>query len=708
MLQKGKLKAAIRRADRVLYWAFSALLTLLFARAFYGYMRVQTGGEWSAPVDEAFTYFNYARSIARGYLFEWSEGNGFSSGNGNFTYPLILAAGYWAGLRESFIVVWAAIVACFSMWGYLLTSKRLFDDLPPFSKYLAPITTYSVGALCWAIFSGLEIALYLALWGFALTTFLAIRQSPDIRNRRRREWLLGGAGVLLVLTRPEGLSSIIVLSIAASTSSGSSIRSATPTLLRTGAPAILALSTQAAVHFGMTGELVSNATIATLIPFDPLSTTGDKLAFYLHRLGHILSHTIGDRFADTPPYGLTLPIFAAVPLFSRRTREYALILWASAIAWVLAASLDGQSGLQNTLSAMPAIAWLLLSAAMGIGLSLTPFFEWRDRTWRKLAFFSIRAAAGVVALGLFGIHQLQHFREDIWLFGRASRDIRDQGTTVGRLLRRLEPSPRRILVEEAGAITYAADLPSLDLLGLGGYRKLPLARASLHGLGASLELLERLPPADRPDYFALRPSFGDNFAGWFGNYVVEIPGHGSAFGNEGKAIYRATLDALGTGHLPRTLQANEEITDALDIADLISEAEHDYEFCWSKPKPSSPCGLTEARLLPDPTRPSRELFDAGRIIPAGQGERFRLGRHPERSARLIVRTVGDSTAEVLATVDGEPVETLATSSSQGWQELSLRLPETKPRFIVELQPKTGSFTNHHVWVAQPREASPSR
>jgi hypothetical protein len=60
---------------------------------FYAYMRVQTGGDWSAPLDDVFIHFDYARATARGYPFQWSEGNGFSSGNTSLSYPFALPSG---------------------------------------------------------------------------------------------------------------------------------------------------------------------------------------------------------------------------------------------------------------------------------------------------------------------------------------------------------------------------------------------------------------------------------------------------------------------------------------------------------------------------------------------------------------------------------------------------------------------------------------
>src|SRR6476619_1973355 len=113
-------------------------MTLVVARAFYGYMLVQTGGAWSAPLDDVFIHFDYARATARGYPFQWSEGNGFSRAHTRLTYPFALALGYWAGVRGLAIMHWAAIVACISCLGFFLAAGRLPLPLGRWAKYLIP------------------------------------------------------------------------------------------------------------------------------------------------------------------------------------------------------------------------------------------------------------------------------------------------------------------------------------------------------------------------------------------------------------------------------------------------------------------------------------------------------------------------------------------------------------------------------------------
>ena len=714
MSSEGKWTERMRRIDDALYGVFAGAVTLAFARIFYGYVRVQTGGEWSAPLDDVFIHFDYARAIARGYPFEWSEGNGFSSGNTSLSYPFALAAGYWAGFRGPTLVVWAGIVACLSMWAMLLWAKRLFRDLAPWAKYLAPLAVYSVGALCWSLFSGMEVAFFLGIWGAALAAMYAVIDEPDERKQRRRQWLLGLIGVLLVWTRPEGATSIAVLGTGTALAlRGRGLGATFATLLRTGLPAVVALVVQAIANKWFTGEASSNGAIAKLYVYNPFLTTEEKLQRYRELIEYVVLRNVEHHFADAPPYGWILPALAIVPLTSRRTRAPALLLWASLVGWLLLVALNGQVRWQNERYTMPAVAWLLLAAALGVGVLLSPWFAWTRRTWPQLLAWAAMAVTGLVSVATFVEHQAPRMRDQIWFFGRASRNIRDQQATTGRLLRRLEPRPHRVLVGDAGAITYAADLPGLDLIGLGGYGKLPFARAGVHGMGARLELLQRVPPNDRPDYFALYPSWWGSFPSWFGRYLIEVPVHGNVIcGGAEKVIYRADLDALDTGHEPWTLRPGEAVVDELDVADLVSEREHDYAFCLDDVREQRDvcadgdcaeprCGLTDARLLPDPTRPTREAFDAGRVIRRNRSERFVLSRRTDAPARLIVRSVGDRPVHVEVRIDGEVQGTLAFPAG-GWQEASLDLPKTKARFSVELIPTDDDWVNHHVWLVQPK------
>jgi hypothetical protein len=543
-------------------------------------------------------------------------------------------------------MVWAGIVAALSVFGLLWASGRLFRKLPSWTAFLSVPALFSIGALCWSLWSGMEVAFFLGIW--ALATAIAIDLADDRLPVRRGSVLLGVAGVLVVLTRPEGATSLAALGVFAAIAIGRrrSVLSAIASLARSGLPAACALGLQALANKLLTGETAANGALVKLALYNPYMTPAEKLADWRFNVDYAIDrltlHHFGElprwswapaRLGDLAHWGYLPVFFALVPLFDKRSRAIALVLWASVISWVLVVALNGQVRWQNERYLMPAVAWLLLLAALGIAVLVAPALDaWRRRP-RQLAGAGVTVA---LLLGFWKGERIQ-YKDQVWFFARASRNIRDQHTTVGMLLRRFDPLPKRLLVGDAGALIYASDLPGFDLIGLGGYKKLPLARAGTHGLAATLELMERVPPADRPDVMAIYPTWWPSLPRWFGSPLFSVPVAGNVIcGGAEKVVYRADWRLLGTGDRPRTLAPGDRIVDDIDVGDLVSEEEHSYVF----PHPQG--GYAEMRVLTDPREEDRDLWDAGRRIPLDRPETFRLPHaSPGVPLRLTVRTVVD-------------------------------------------------------------------
>ncbi len=689
-------RALLRRLDAVAYPVFAGLLVLLVARSFYGEMLQQTGGTWSAPLDDVFIHFDFARATARGYPFQWSEGNGYSSGNTSITYPLVLALGYWIGFRGLSLMVWAAIVACCSVFGCMLVIPRLARGLPRTARYLLPVGLLSVGALDWSLFSGMEVAWFLAVWAVGLGFALDFRSQPCHRHGSLG-WRLGLAGAAMVATRPEGATAVAVLGFTAAWFAWQRARRLAPalaTIVRAGSPGIGVIAAQAAVNRVLTGDAAAAGALVKLALYNPYMTAQEKWETYLFHLRYAVLRNIEHHFADIPALGWIPVGLAVIALVSPRTRQSAVILLTSATSFILMVAMNGQVRWQNERYTMPAVAWLLLAATLGLGAL---FF--RPRTsLPRIAWLPRGAVAAGIAI-LFAVYQAPKFEDQVWFFGRASRNIRDQHITVGRLLRnQLHPTPRRVLVGDAGAVIYASDLPGLDIIGLGGFRGLPIARSSVHGLGATVEMLERIPPGDRPDVFAIYPTWWGKFPLWFGRHITSVWVDGNVIcGGAEKAIYAADWQLLNTGARPASLQPGEVVADSLDVADIVDERRHHYAF----PQPQA--GFVDMRVLADPITPSHDVLDSGRRIPEGRTERFTLASNSETStARLVVRTAPTSGGRVEVTMDGRPVGDLPLEPSNGWTEVSLPLPVGLPAgtpLHFTLTPRdVHGWVNYHVWL----------
>src|SRR5450432_763090 len=233
----AKAMALLAHVEPVLYVLFAGVCTLFVACRFYASLKLQTLyayawarpdlyeffvrekvlGSWSAPLDDVFIHFDFARETARGHPFQWSEGAGYSSGGTSLLYPFVLAAGFALGFRKLELMAWAAIVACVGVFALLIATRRLCASLPRAVSYLFPPGVLCVGALDWSLFSDMEVALFLALWGGALIAWddLSAAAREPTRSLSKPTAILGAWGAAVVATRPEGAAALIVLAVSA-------------------------------------------------------------------------------------------------------------------------------------------------------------------------------------------------------------------------------------------------------------------------------------------------------------------------------------------------------------------------------------------------------------------------------------------------------------------------------------------------------------
>ncbi|MEP7053543.1 MAG: hypothetical protein ABJB12_24485, partial [Pseudomonadota bacterium] len=258
---------------------------------------------------------------------------------------------------------------------------------------------------------------------------------------------------------------------------------------------------------------------------------------------------------------------------------------------------------------------------------------------------------------------------------------------------------KRVLVGDAGAIPYASDVPALDVIGLGGYRGLPFARATRTNIAAAIELIERIPPAERPDLLALYPGWWSDFPLWFGTRVAEVPVRGNVIcGGVSKVLYRPRWEPLDRSGVPFSLQPGERVLDSLDQADLVSEKEHAYALSQKN------IGFVFMKLLENPSRPREDLWDAARLVPPGVAETFRLSHlEPEKPLTLIVRSAPTAATEFDVTMAGKVLGHVRLHPHDGWVETRVTLPATHASSVaLSFAPGTSERALFQVWaVAAP-------
>ncbi len=641
------------------YALWAGLCALASACAFYTDMLRGTVGEWSAPLDDVFIHFDFARSMARGFAGQWVPGNGYSSGATSMLYPAVLAPGYGLGFRGPSLMAWAAWVACVCVFYTFINLERalsLWAYSTPRATFarqaLLPLALLMVGAVVWSLWSGMEIALFMALWSRALLAWVGVARggSPT---------LLSVLCVLCVMTRPEAATTVALFALSAH-GSGHAVnfgQAAGPVpaaggqpaqrvlqIARIAGPAALTLLLQAGLNRILTGETSAYGALVKLAAYSPQMTLAQKVADYKFNLEYAFRRPFEHHLSDSLWASSALLAVAGVGLVWGTHAKLARQLALHIVAWCALVALNGQVRWQNERYLVPAMMMTLVVAVLGAA-QLIALRVGRERPWRR-GWLARELSVGLL-LAFIGVHQVSKWQEQKWFFAKASQNIRDQQTALGRWLHvvgripttvGLKPGAHRVLLSDAGAIPYASAWPALDIMGLGGYHDLPFARASGHELPAVLELIENMPPHDRPDVLAIFPSWWPTLPVWFSSGVIKrFPlSHNVICGDFEHVAYKADWSLLNTGDHPFSRPSGAtELVDTLDIADLQSERAHRYVLA----SPTS--GKTLMHVMPDPTQPERDVWDAGRSSPDGLPATFALrGARPGTAVAVVRLAVG--------------------------------------------------------------------
>ncbi|WP_433935074.1 hypothetical protein AB3662_10560 [Sorangium cellulosum] len=671
---------------RLLLWHASAALPVLgAAAAFYGPALARTGGVWPAPLDDVYIHFGFARAAALGHPLSWIPGNGYSSGGTSLTYPLVLAPGYLLGFRGPWLGLFAALLACAALLDLCRSLRRLLDPRGPgaassrWVAWVAPLFVVAVPLLDWSWFSGMEVALLGAVLGRALVAARRAELAPPARRpaEQRRAGLLAA---LLVATRPEAVALAAPLAVAVAHGAGS--LSAAAALARASLPTALLLGANAAANRVFTGEWGAAGAVRKLILSNPYPAPIEKAVEVIKNLAALRVQALEGALGG-PSFALLLPLLGLVAALDRRSRRLAVPLLIGAYGSLLLVALNATARYQNLRYAAPALAMLLVAAALG-----TEALARRGRLAAGVA--AALALAALAAPSASFARQIDHF-------ARASANIAGQHVEVARRLGARAPRPRRVLLGDAGAIPYLSGLPAIDGLGLGGYRGMPFARASVHGVPAVVELIERLDAADRPDVFALYPSWWGGLADVFGRRVdaVKIDDNVMCAADE-KVIYEADWSALAPPG-ERRVGAIDEV----DIADLIDERAHRYAF--STPRGGWVIGAVLRDGEADAGGAPR--FDAGRLIPEGREQSFAIGPVARGPAVLALRTDGGGPIALGVAVgraaEGEVRVEVPERPADRWSEIRVPLREVAPGEIVRIRSLQGTFRSFHVWLLRP-------
>ena len=286
--------------------------------------------------------------------------------------------------------------------------------------------------------------------------------------------------------------------------------------------------------------------------------------------------------------------------------------------------------------------------------------------------------------------------------GGTTLQVKEQQVSLGYWIKDNLPPGARVGLNDAGAMRYYGEHPTVDLVGLTTNG---LALPFRNGAGSLYEALERMPEEKRPDFFVIYPSWFPDLvaAGVLGERIAEFslsdrPEVAGIVGASEVAVYRANWNLARSGE---PFRGAGTVKDAIDIADVESEKQHDYEMQLPV------IGLRPANVLSQERYPDGQIVvDAGRGVPGGE-EFTGTGLSEGRSLDLVMRTTGTPfTLEVRA--GDEEVGTWSFEPpGNGWYDASFTIPADFIRsdtLRVQLFPPEDApletHTSYHYWFVQ--------
>jgi hypothetical protein len=671
------------KAPLLAFGPLSVAVALLAHRAIRGVMdRV---GHPGAALDDAYIHFQYARAFAEGHPLRFEAGAPITSGCTSMLWPIFLAP-FWALGASGEAILWPAWALSFGALGALTYEVfRLTERLAGKTAAVgASAMTLSFGGFAWCAASGMEVVPF--AWAIACTSRRAsewaeapLEAAGPARSLRRAGELVALAWISALL-RPEGAVTalFVSLTLAVFPRAGSRRERALPFIAAAAAFAVPALL------WVLTGSPRSSTAVAKLLPGNPYFA-GPALVGAVAEHARLLLRTLlnGEAWsAEFLPRGgapVALAGLAAIVALGWRARAR----WRAAALLLLALTMFApcfySTFLWNRLRYLWPFAtgWIVgLACLARLAGDLLGMLSPRGRV-----------ATGLLCGGCAGLFasKLEWVLDDV---AQSASGIDRQQASLGRWAKQHLPADARIGVNDTGAIAYFSDRVTFDVVGLTTRDE---ARYWVAGVGSRFEHYERLQAAGSnqlpthfivyPEWMALDAVLGE----WLNEAVVT---DSTILGGHTMRAHVADWSKLGSGE--KAWSAPGAALDTLDVADLESEAAHEYELLGAH---------DGEQTVHEGVAPSGDvLVDGGRT--RRTHERFVARIRTGAGARGIVRLLGPQGTVLHVLANGMPVDRLELDDGGGeWVERSFEIPvgAIGPRTQIELRVEKGAVSVFHYW-----------
>ena len=578
------------------------------------------------PLDDSYIYLTYAKQLGRAQPFTYFPGGGYSAGSTSLVWPMLLAP-FWTLGARGHALLWVSFGMCALLYAAVAVGVyRLARDITgELAGIAAAALTLAIAPFAWTSLSGTEVAFASAL--IVAVLILLVGTPKDGPPSKRLVACLAA----LSLSGPEAMLLVVAIVAVAVANRRRDRRAVLRWLVPLAAPALWLVANKL-----LAGSFFPNTGVAT----SHFDLPGFDWTYWYSTIATQSGKLVAALFwSDTSPLVVPKLVLVAwlagawrVVRWARREQQYLVGALLVASPLVLALAVIASSELwsfQNYHDIAPAFPLLALTAGVALG-------PWK--LGRQLA-IGWHAIVGV-ALLLLAYAAYPGMRTNMRLFAQGAMDTNAQVVAIGDYIHRKLPDAS-IMLDDAGAIAYYGDGRVDDMLGLVTNDQAGIAN---NGAGARFELLEDLPPEQRPTHFACYPSsLGQGEM--FGDVLFHTPLQpgfeaGRLVGDRDMQVIVARWDHVGTGERPLTPHEGWTLVDRVDIANLASERAHAWHGALGRRSFGDPPARWS--LVGRETGPHGLVLDGGRTIRAGR-EDFALALDPGKPARLILRTGGQRT-----------------------------------------------------------------
>ncbi len=629
----------------------------------------RTHGVPAVPLDDAYIHFQYARAFASLHPFVYSPGAAPTPGATSLLWPLLLAPFYAIGFRGVALIPIAWLLGFIALGLLAYETWRISQRLLAHTTAIAATAmVFAFGGYWWCAASGMEVVPF--AWLLMRSARRAAEWGESKQDASRRELIeLIVLAIATPLMRPEG--AIVSLLIAVTLVAFPRSRRRWWAVLPLAGPVIMPL-----LEFVATGHFGSTTAQVKWLPLNPYYA-GERLT---ETVGHnvvVLFDTLLDGriwsavFVPEGSRWLTWLALPALAIMTMRRRMY----WRGACVGVIALGIlvttTYDSFLWNRLRYLwPfAAAWFVALGALADGVGTLAARLWPGFGWVRVL------VAGAVVGGLAA--HLSYSLDDL---AKSSDAIRRQQVALGRWAHNALPADARIGVNDTGAIAYFSDRRVFDIVGLTTRGE---ARYWVAGEGSRFEHYEHMKRSQLPTHFIVYPSWM-GLPWLLGRELTERTVHASILGGTTMEACVADYTALGTGEKPLTDKvAGHQTIDSLDVADLESEASHDYRLYWAEQTDNVASSDSEGHV--DGGRKRRTLDTLMlKLAPGGL---------------LVARFDASEPMALRVRIDDHEIGSLRLSGL-GWEEPTLTLPPklSAGRHRVDIAaPAKHVFTSLHYW-----------